>query len=573
LSLFTAGSRNQAPIVGRDKLRELRAKESAFKFNLASLIDDHFDDQEVEDNVRKAREDVDAATRAAEAKSNPLLDKKLLAAVVTTEDGDQGVARLMDAVDRTEALNSEAVFLFFGIEGLNDWQDDEPFEQPFPNESIPNHLWREGDHESRSRAYLSGYMADLATKREVPDDILRWTFDSVVLERSDELRQAYLDCLRSATSTWTRTNVTAEGVQSIFMTLGADHNSIRDSEEIKPRHHLLKEPPRRDPKYLLSVLDVFRTICSDMDFLALSKLTSIICRLSMDAVLMSDGLISAKVEELFAQLLSLPNVEMRSHVADRMLADVGKTLKEPTLQANLLAHLLPTCPLAVKVRIVLAQMFLLGSSALKKSNLHAPKISLEVLTHHLLTSPDFDTRRRKGVSTVDYVALRARTHVLDITIGDGGRPSTFATRADENNFNEAVDRLADAVQTTQVAISDPGASHMTRTEAKDDLRALYARLLFSVRTELRPKRHIFDGKKVRDAAEVRSEEQGKDFMKKFLERRKQKAEAREDRGSGGGDGQQGERLVAKDEKSVSSTVSSERSETEKAIRRQLNLSC
>ncbi|OCT50614.1 hypothetical protein CLCR_06714 [Cladophialophora carrionii] len=564
LSLFLGTSRKQGPLVGKDKIRQLRAKERAFTFNMASLLDDHFEDEEVENNVRKARAEVDAAIKVEDAANAPDVDKKLLAAVATTEDGEHGVARLMDAVDRTEALNSQQVFLFFGVDGLNDWHDEEPSELPFPEDAIPDNLWRKEDNEARSRAYLSGYMADLATRSGVKDQVLNWTFENVVLERSDEVRQAYIDCLRSASSTWTRNHVSDQDVQNIFRTVGADNSSLQDSVEIKPRHRLLRAPARRNPKYLLAVLDLFRAISPDMDFLALSKLTSVLCRLAIDAEIMSDGVINAKVEDLLWFLLSLPDVEMRTHVAERMLADVGKYLKDPTLQAHLLCHIPPTSPLACKVRVVLSQVFLLGLSVLKKSTLVSPSVSLDILTNHISTSPDFDTKRRKGGSTIDYIALRARTHLLDVAICDGGRPASFTSRADEQAFNKSVDRLADAVKTIEVAINDPGASHMTRTEAKDDLRALQTRLLFGVRTEVRPKRHIFDGTKMREAAEVRSEEQGKDFMKRFFGRVKERQAVK------GRDGEDGT-LAAHDEKLASSTSSSGTSETEKQIRRQLNL--
>jgi hypothetical protein len=564
LSLFMGTSRKQAPLVGKDKIRELRAKERASSFNMGTLLDDHFEDEEVESNVRKARADVDAVRKAADADNIPKVDKKLLAAVATTEDGEHGVARLMDAVDRTEALTSEQVFLFFGVNGLNDWQNEEPSEYPFPEDAIPENLWREGDNEARSRAYMSGYMAHLAASRGVKDQALNWTFENVVLERSDEVRQAYVECLRSASSSWTRNYVSAQDVQNVFQTMGADNNSLQDSVEIKPRHRLLRAPPRRNPKYLLAVLELFQAICSDMDFLALSKLTSILCRLAIDAELMSNGRISAKVEDLLGLLLSLPDVEMRTHVAERMLADVGKYLKDPTLRAHLLSHIPPTCRLARNVRVLLSQVFLFGASILKKSTSLSPTVSLDILTKHISTSSDFDTKRRKGGSTIDYIALRARTHLLDVAISDGGRPASFASRADEQAFNKSVDRLADAIKTIEVAINDPGASHMTRTEAKDDLRALQTRLLFSVRTEVRPKRHIFDGTRIREAEEVRTEEQGKDFMKRFFGRVKEKqAEKETDVESG--------RLVVNDENSVSSASSSGTSETEKQIRRQLNL--
>jgi hypothetical protein len=573
LGMFLGNTRDRAPLVGKDKIRELRAKEQKFTFTIASLINEHFDDEEVEKNVREVREAAESAAKQSEAGANSGLDKSALAAVATTEDGDQGVARLMDAIDRTEALTSEQVYLFFGVNGLNDWQDEDPFEYPFPVGAIPQDLWRDGDNDARERTYCSGYMADLARQGRVPDEALNWTFQQIVLERSDETRQAYIDCLRKASPSWTRTNITAQEVQTVFQTLGADDASLRESVEIKPRHRLLKELPQRDSRYLAAVLDLFQAICADMDFLALSKLTSILCRLAIDLETMSDGHISTKVEGLLSRLLSRPDIETSSHVAERMLADVGKFLRHPKLQANLLSRIAASSSLSVRIRILLAQAFLGLSKPAKQAPL-VPAISLDKLAHHVLTSPSFDTRRRHDAEPIDYIALRARTAILDIAISDGGKRASYADHADEQAFNKSVDRLADAIQTIETAISDPGASHMTRTEAKDDLRALHARLLYSVRTKVRPKRHIFDGKHLVDGEEVRSQERGQEFMQKFLGRKKESEKTKKEQGP------EKPRLSPEivlpndDDKLVesqSSSASSDKSDTEKAIRQQLGL--
>ncbi|KIX98220.1 uncharacterized protein Z520_06300 [Fonsecaea multimorphosa CBS 102226] len=590
VNMFTLGK--SVPLVGKHKLQALDAKVKAHKFDISTLMVSHFDDEEVESKVKEAWTDVDAATKAAGADSATALDKTLLAAVATTEeDGQSKVARLMDAVDRTEALSSDPVFLFFGVNGLNDWHDENPSRHPFPEAEIPEHLWQDDDDESRSRAYVSGYVADLAARGLISDKALNWTFENVVLEQQDDVRQEYIRCLQSASSSWTRTNIQAQDVQTVFQRLGADSTSLQDSVEIKPRHRLLKKPERRDPKYLLAVLDLFQHICADMDFLALSKLTSIICRLAIDGELTSNGRISSRIDAILERLLSLPELEMRSHVADRILVDIGQRLKDATLQAQLLSHILPSSPTALRIRILLAQAFLFGGDAITDNASDTPRISLHALAEHVSKSPDFDTQRRKGGSTMDYTALHARTHILDIAISDGGRPASFSTRADEQSFNKSVDRLADAVKATFVAIVDTGASHMTRTECKDVLQALYWRLLYSVRTELRPKRHIFDGKagKLRDAEELKGEERGKNFMSRFLEKTKEKLREREGEREKGAeppaeapkvDGdtlqEHGGEVASpsKADKSLRPTsplTSSEPSETEKSIRKQLGL--
>ncbi|KIX10060.1 uncharacterized protein Z518_01141 [Rhinocladiella mackenziei CBS 650.93] len=564
LSQFTRG-RSDA-LVGKEKLRALYAKERTQKFDISNLIGDHFDDDEIEQKVKKARSDVEASAKTPDSDRHPALDKKLLAAIVAAEDGENGLTRLMDAVDRTEALATDRVFLFFGVHGLNDWHGEPPATFDFPETAIPNHLWPPADDESRSRAFKSGYMAEIAAQGRMPDEALSWTFHSVVLEQDDDMRQAYIDCLKCASSSWTRTNVTAQDVQTVFQTLGADAASLQDSTTIQPRHRLVRPPARRDPKYLLAALDLFQSICHDMDFLALSKLTSMICRLAIDAELMSDSQVSCRVDQTLEVLLSLPDSDVRSHVAERILADVGHHLKDATLQALLLSHILPTSTTAAKIRILLAQSFLFGAHILKDDSSLCPQISLDLLTEHVSTSPTFDTRRRKGSDTLDYDALRALTHVLDVAISDGGRPANFTSRPEELAFNKSVDRLADSIRATYVAIIDTGASHMRRTEAKDVLQALHWRLLYSVRTEVRPKKNIFDPKtgKARDAEEERIEEKGKDFMKQFLARRKEREKAKKisERSS----------VKQQDMKPVISSDSSEPSETEQLIRRQLELS-
>lgn len=526
LGLFTRGRPN--PSMSKEKLRALHAREQANRFDLSGIINEHFDDEELEQKIKKSRADFQEAVKASEAESSTNLDKKLLAAVATTEDGEAGVARLMDAVERTEALTSDCVFLFFGVNGLKDFHNEPPVSLDFPAAAIPDQLWHRGDNEARSRAFLSGYMAELAAKGRLTDEALSWAFRNAVLERQDDLRSAYIQCLRNASPSWTRTSLTAQDVQNVFQTLGADNASLQDAVTIQPRHLLLRVPPKRDPKHLLAALELFRSVSQDMDFMALSQLTSTVCRLAIDCELMSDARVSNKVEDLLGTLLSLPEPGLRSHVAQRMLADVGHHMKAAILQAHLLSHILPTSTTASRVRILLAQSFLLGLDVLKDNKTLIPQISLEVLAEHVSTYPSFDTRRRKGPNPLDYVALRAFTYILDVAISDGGRPATFSSRAEEVSFNRSVDNLADTIRSTYVSIIDTGASHMTRTEAKDVLQALRWRLLYSVRTEVRPKKNIFDGMagRTRDAEEVRTEERGKDFMKQFLARKRDKKQAK-----------------------------------------------
>lgn len=522
LSLFTHG--RSEPLVGKDKLRALYAQQNAQKFDIRGILGDHFDDQETEEKVKKARDHYEESTKPQLHDRSWELDRKLLASVATTEDGDEGVSRLLNAVQRQEVLSSDLTFSFFRLAGVSDKADVSTSESPFPEAGISHGLWRPKDDRSRSRAYLSGHMVELAARGQLGSDALTWTFHNVVNEPHDGVRQAYIDCVSEASAAWTRTNITAADVKRIFQELGAEPESLQDSGTIIPRHRSTKDPRGRNPKYLLAALQLFQAICQDMDFAALSKLTSILCRLAIDQQLMSDGLVSVKVEELLQTMLSFTDFDTQSHVVERIMDDVGRQLETPLLQGHLLTHILPVSPTACQTRILLAQAFLFGADKLDTKEPEPFEINLEALTQLITTSPFFNTTRHKSSDPLDYVSLRSLAHILDVAISDGGRPPSFSSRADEIAFNRSVDRLADAVRSTFISIVDTGASHMSRTEAKDVLQALHWRLLYSVRTEVRPKKNIFDPKtgKTRDGETMRGEERGRDFLKHFLDRRKDK---------------------------------------------------
>ncbi|KAK5064716.1 hypothetical protein LTR84_000550 [Exophiala bonariae] len=522
LSLFTRGRSD--PLVGKDKLRALYAQQNARKFDIQGILGDHFDDQETEEKVKKAENHYEESTKPQSLDRKWEVDRNLLAAVAMTEDGDDGVSRLLTAVRRQEVLNTDKSFSFFGRTGVNDWTDEPPPVKSFPLPSIPHGLWRAGDDGSRSRAYLSGHMVELAARSQLDDPALRWTFQNVVTEPHDAARQAYINCLSKASAAWTRTNISTADVNRVFQTLGAELASLQDSGAIEPRHYSTKEPNRRDSRYLLAALDLFRAIAQDMDFAALGKLTSTTCRLAIDQQLMSDGLVAGKVEELLSTILSFKDTDVQSHVVERMLNDVGRHLQTPLLQAQLLAHIAPVSPTACRTRITLAQQFLFGAETLETKKLDHFEVNLDSLTKLIANSPSFNTSRHKSSDPLDYVSLRSSSYLLDVAISDGGRPGSFLSHSEENAFNRAVDRLADAVRSTFIAIVDTGASHMSRTEAKDVLQALHFRLLYSVRTEVRPKKNIFDEKtrKTRDGGEVRAEDRGRSFLKNFLDRQKDK---------------------------------------------------
>jgi hypothetical protein len=96
--------------------------------------------------------------------------------------------------------------------------------------------------------------------------------------------------------------------------------------------------------------------------------------------------------------------------------------------------------------------------------------------------------------------------VLDCAIGCGtlADPTAMSPKA-EAKFNRRVDTLANRIKAIFSSIHDSGASHLKRTEAKENLQAVHSRLIFSVRTKERPKRSWFQ-----------SDTREKDLMKRHF---------------------------------------------------------
>lgn len=78
--------------------------------------------------------------------------------------------------------------------------------------------------------------------------------------------------------------------------------------------------------------------------------------------------------------------------------------------------------------------------------------------------------------------------ILDIGINNANPPSNLE---EQKQFNKEIDRLSRAVKDMFTRIVDAGTAHMKRTEAKDVMESLHARLEFAVRTTPKPKRDIF----------------------------------------------------------------------------------
>ena len=141
----------------------------------------------------------------------------------------------------------------------------------------------------------------------------------------------------------------------------------------------------------------------------------------------------------------------------------------------------------------------------RRNLLTIPRIKkrLETFDHH---------RHRRGGGgggnddEIDYSDLAAQISILDISLDiciprSNNNSNNNSSRRKSNQeeeekeeevlFNNDVDNLAQLLRSMFTNISDSGASHITRTAAKEVLNQVYHRVIYALRTKPRSKRNLF----------------------------------------------------------------------------------
>lgn len=101
--------------------------------------------------------------------------------------------------------------------------------------------------------------------------------------------------------------------------------------------------------------------------------------------------------------------------------------------------------------------------------------------------------------------------LLDATIDRPDAPirsKSGSPPKEETVFNDALDELAEALKAKHTQIIDFGASHISRTEAKQAIQMVYSKLVYAIRTRPRAKKNIFETGHEREVSIM------KDFLSK-----------------------------------------------------------
>lgn len=196
------------------------------------------------------------------------------------------------------------------------------------------------------------------------------------------------------------------------------------------------------------------------------------------------------------------------------MVEVYNTITNVALRSQLLKNFQLITPDMAALKCRLANAFLFEDlSPLDGALEHV--VNLKRITSHLKKSKYFKVNRRahpESGKPFDYARLLSFTSILDAAIGSGIAQGPFLDKKAEFDFNWVVDDLANRVKSIFTSIQDTGASHLKRTEAKEDLQALHYRLIYGVRTKPRPKKSLFTSQQI----EAINEEKSADLLHSWV---------------------------------------------------------
>lgn len=357
----------------------------------------------------------------------------------------------------------------------------------------------------------------------MPTELMLWMLSAIVSEPQDDLREMYSQTVRRTLAANIANALGPLEIQRLFSLLGAS-TDLRERSPgfLRPNKSIRDAYLEADWRYLISIVKTLIGLVQHLTIQARSTMITLMCRMALDSILMSDLQVALTVENAISHLLDLP---LNDPTTANFLIDLHENLytsiQDPVLQAQLIKHILPTSDSSSRFRVRLAHSFLV--QAFPPLNLFAHvAIDLVNLATHL-NNPRYDivqNMKLTGSATraddYDYGALASWAALLNIAVDDGIGPSAkldsrHLARSSPTFFNAQVDKLADRIRDISKSIRDTGASYMKRTEAKGALDILYFRLIYAIRTKPRPRKVMFG-----EAMAERETERGKDFMESYF---------------------------------------------------------
>ncbi|KAJ6003236.1 hypothetical protein N7451_005783 [Penicillium sp. IBT 35674x] len=474
--------------------RHITTTPKKYRNNIDSLVHEAVDDDEIEANFAKEKAAFDAlrnaTRRISDLGGNAGLHEDMLTSVLGENEDDDGVGarRLMDAVRRTDALNLDKVWRF-----LNQTQVV-PVVMEFPRNLFTpdSQLAALHEPESRERAFQSGIVEFTASLQRLPDEFILWLFRSVPLESREELRQAYVRVLTQPDAARIKSIIRPDHINQLFESMGAKPQALSISEPIvedsyDPSYH---EPVWKDRCNLLSIFHLLRDAAQLFANDTREHAIQVLLRITLDTSLTANDMIRSELQSCIGALLQSVTNSDAEETEHRICTTIYETFRDSEFQSRMLQHILPTTMWISRLRYRLAVAFLLQNP----SPLMEPVqevLDLQRLARSLIDDERFHVKVHKAKGDYDYGELTANAILLDIAINTTLYDLRYRQDNTDEAFNEAVDALAKQIKRIFSSIEDTGASHLKRMLAKETLESVHYRMIYSVRSRLRPKNTLF----------------------------------------------------------------------------------
>ncbi|KAK5129016.1 hypothetical protein LTR85_000349 [Meristemomyces frigidus] len=167
---------------------------TVYKHSLLKMVKAHEKSEKQDARIAVAEAAVaeaDNKKKDDQAAAAQHVDGKTMAEAMAV-DSDEGT-RIRQAMERTEAMQDEGHFSFFS--------DAAPRVEnvPFPVDSLPDKRWAKilKEEKSRIQACLTGFAVDLAARRLLPKNVIRWFACQLAYEPREELCDAYVAIIQA----------------------------------------------------------------------------------------------------------------------------------------------------------------------------------------------------------------------------------------------------------------------------------------------------------------------------------------------------------------------------------------
>ena len=438
-----------------------------YKFDLKSLVAQNEQDglgKQDQTEALEAWKSYDDRQQSAQVPQDQDEQVALITSATQHQGDDNDVDRLLLALQRTETLQREKRWSMFRSQ-----RSRKPAIRNAPRLDDP--IWGPliKDRFTREQTFLSGFAQQAASKVGAPESLRDWLIDALVFETREDLRAAYVNVLPKMPDS-TTLSLTVDRISRLFQDLGASEPELDASACMEPITDPLEDIQPPSP-HLLAVLSLIAQMSQYLGEETRQHCLQITCRLVIDESICKDATYQLTNDCALLNLLeSLDSPQPNAVLGD----DYLRSISDISLRAQLVRRFPTLTAKSISLRRELAKAFLFDALHVRPN----PGLSIIEQTMSLLKQPKLAITR-----DTDFLELISYITMLNVALDYGDKPEADADLDMRKVHDENVDRLAAKVKEMHDSIVDAGASHMTKTQAKQELDILHVRILYSMRTK------------------------------------------------------------------------------------------